>query len=259
MNTSRLNADFDQRVVVSPVTAASWSPSPEPGVHRHRLDRIGDEVARATSIVRYDAGSQFARHTHGGGEEFLVLEGTFSDEHGDYPAGSYVRNPPGSAHTPFSREGCTLFVKLWQFAEHDSEPVRIDTTRAPWRPGWCRVCRCCPCTSSTAHRHHPGRVAPGPGAGLSVLPLHEFDGVQHGPGALGAGHRFNTHSHPGGEEILVLQGLFRDEQGEYPTGTWLRSPRWSRHTPFTGPEGALIYVKVGHLGARFLTPPLFSA
>lgn len=232
MDASRLNADFDQRVVVPPATADSWSPSPEPGVHRHRLDRIGGEVARATSIVRYDAGSQFARHTHGGGEEFLVLEGTFSDEHGDYPAGSYVRNPPGSAHAPFSREGCTLFVKLWQFAEGDTEPVRIDTTRTPWRPG----------------------LVPG----LAVLPLHEFDGVSTALVRWAPETRFNTHSHPGGEEILVLQGLFRDEQGAYPAGTWLRSPRWSRHTPFTGPEGALIWVKVGHLGARFLELPLVS-
>jgi anti-sigma factor ChrR (cupin superfamily) len=229
MNTTHWNADFEQRVVVPPADAAGWQPSPEPGVHRHRLDRIGDEVARATSIVRYDAGSRFARHTHGGGEEFLVLDGTFSDEQGDYPAGTYVRNPPGTSHAPFSREGCTLFVKLWQFAPGDGEPVRVDTTRATWRPG----------------------LVPG----LAVLPLHEFDGVSTALVRWAPDTRFNTHSHPGGEEILVLQGLFRDEQGEYPAGTWLRSPRWSRHTPFTGSEGALIYVKVGHLGAQFLQPP----
>lgn len=230
MTANRLNADFDQRVVVPPVSAASWAPSPEPGVHRHRLDRIGDEVARATSIVRYDAGSRFAHHTHGGGEEFLVLEGTFSDSQGDYPTGSYVRNPPGSAHAPFSREGCTLFVKLWQFAEGDTERVCIDTTQATWRPG----------------------LVPG----LAVLPLHEFDGVSTALVRWAPDTRFNAHSHPGGEEILVLQGLFHDEHGAYPAGTWLRSPRWSRHTPFTGAEGALIYVKVGHLGASFLPPPL---
>jgi len=94
--------------------------------------------------------------------------------------------------------------------------------------------------------------------GLSVLPLHEFDGVSTALVRWAPDTRFNTHSHPDGEEILVLRGLFRDEQGEYPAGTWLRSPRWSRHTPFTGREGALIYVKVGHLGARFLAPPQVS-
>lgn len=228
MDTAHLNADFTQRVVMPPPRQVDWHASPEPGVWRHRLDRIGDEVARATSIVRYDAGSRFARHTHGGGEEFLVLEGTFSDEHGDHPAGSYVRNPPGTSHTPFSREGCTLFVKLWQFAEGDTEPVHIDTTRAAW---------------------HPGLVA-----GLEVLPLHAFAGVSTALVRWAPQTQFNPHSHPGGEEILVLQGVFRDEQGTYPAGSWLRNPRWSRHTPFTGPEGALIYVKTGHVGASFLAP-----
>jgi len=233
MDTTHLNADLAQRVVVAPPSEGSWVPSPEPGVHRHRLDRIGGEVARATSIVRYDAGSHFPRHTHGGGEEYLVLEGTFSDERGDHPAGTYVRNPPGSAHAPFSKDGCTVFVKLWQCAAGDTEPVCLDTTRAPWRPG----------------------LVPG----LSVLPLHEFDGVSTALVRWAPDTRFNAHSHPGGEEILVLRGLFRDEQGSYPAGTWLRNPRWSRHAPFTGSEGALIYVKVGHLGAQFLEPPLSMA
>jgi anti-sigma factor ChrR (cupin superfamily) len=232
VDMNRLNADFAQRVVVPPPTADRWQASPEPGVDRHRLDRIGDEVARATSVVRYAPGSRFARHVHGGGEEFLVLNGTFSDERGDYPAGSYVRNPPGTAHAPFSREGCSLFVKLWQFAAGDDTPVHIDTASAAWRAG----------------------LVPG----LSVLPLHDFDGVGTALVRWAPHTRFNTHSHPGGEEILVLQGLFRDEQGEYPAGTWLRNPRWSRHTPFTGHQGALIYVKVGHLGASFLTLPLQS-
>lgn len=225
----KLNADFTQRVVVMPPTAPDWQPSPEPGVERHRLDRIGGEVARATSVVRYAPGSRFARHVHGGGEEFLVLDGSFSDEHGDHPAGTYVRNPPGTAHAPFSREGCTLFVKLWQFAADDLEPVRIDTRRAPWRAG----------------------LVPG----LSVLPLHEFDGVSTALVRWAPHTRFNPHTHPGGEEILVLEGCFRDEHGEYPAGSWLRNPRWSQHQPFTGAEGALIYVKVGHLGARFMALP----
>lgn len=190
------------------------------------LDRVGGEVARATSIVRYAAGSCFDRHVHGGGEEILVLEGIFSDEHGNYPAGAYLRNPPGTSHAPFSRDGCTLFVKLWQFAADDNTPVRIDTSVASW---------------------HPGLVP-----GLSVMPLHEHDGVSTALVQWAPETRFNTHVHPGGEEILVLDGVFRDEEGDYPIGTWLRSPRWSRHTPFTAAEGARIYVKVGALGANFL-------
>ena len=222
-----LNDDFTQRVV-SHAASAEWLPSPLPGVERRMLDRVGGEVARATSIVRYLPGARFARHVHGGGEEILVLEGVFSDERGDYPAGTYLRNPPGSAHAPFSREGCVLFVKLWQFAAQDLEPVRIDTREAPWRQG----------------------LVPG----LQVMPLHEHDGVSTALVRWAPDTVFNPHRHPGGEEILVLEGLFRDDAGDYPQGSWLRSPRWSQHAPATGAEGALIYVKVGHLGAEFLAP-----
>jgi hypothetical protein len=121
-----LNADFSKRVAVH-AAHIPWVPSPMVGVDRRVLDRIGDEVARATSIVRYAPGSHFSPHTHGGGEELLVLEGEFSDEHGDFPAGSYIRNPPTSRHTPRSKPGCVLLVKLWQFDLADRTQVRIDT------------------------------------------------------------------------------------------------------------------------------------
>jgi anti-sigma factor ChrR (cupin superfamily) len=221
-----LNSDFDLRIVQY-ARDALWTPSPLPGVERRMLDRIGGEVARATSIVRYAAGSRFDRHVHGGGEEILVLEGVFSDERGDHPAGTYLRNPPGTSHAPYSRGGCTLFVKLWQFAADDLAPVRIATATTAW---------------------HPGLVA-----GLSVMPLHEHNGVSTALVRWAPNTRFNPHAHPGGEEILVLEGVFRDEAGDYPAGTWLRSPRGSRHTPCTGAEGALIYVKVGAIGAGFMT------
>jgi len=223
-----LNDDLLQRVVAH-AADASWAPSPQPGVERRMLDRVGGELARATSIVRYAPGARFTRHVHGGGEEILVLEGSFCDDSGEHPAGTYLRNPPGSAHAPFSPGGCLLFVKLWQFAAGDTEAVCIDTRRAPWRPG----------------------LVPG----LAVLPLHSHDGIDTALVRWAPDTRFHTHTHPGGEEILVLDGVFRDEGGAYGAGSWLRSPRWSRHTPFTGPEGATIYVKVGHLGADLLVPP----
>jgi anti-sigma factor ChrR (cupin superfamily) len=72
----KLNADFTKRAVVHAATLG-WKASPMPGVERRMLDRVGDEVARATSIVRYAPGSHFSPHVHGGGEEFLVLEGAF--------------------------------------------------------------------------------------------------------------------------------------------------------------------------------------
>ena len=123
-----LNADFTARVVVHS-DQLDWQASPMPGVDRRMLDRIGDEVARATTIVRYAPGSHFSEHTHTGGEEFIVLDGVFQDEHGDYPTGSYIRNPPTSAHTPGSEHGCTIFVKLWQFAPEDRTQVKIDMNK----------------------------------------------------------------------------------------------------------------------------------
>jgi anti-sigma factor ChrR (cupin superfamily) len=220
----RVNADFSQRVVVQP-RPEDWVASPQPGVTRLMLDRVGGEVARATSLVRYAPRSTFPPHTHGGGEEILVLEGTFSDEFGDHPTGTYFRNPPGTRHAPRTDEGCLLFVKLWQFAPGDTVPVRIETRVAEWLPG---------------------RVP-----GLEVMPLHEHGGVGTALVRWAPGTRFTAHTHPGGEEILVLKGTFEDEDGAYPAGTWLRNPRFSRHAPYSR-EGALIYVKTGHIGAPTL-------
>jgi anti-sigma factor ChrR (cupin superfamily) len=223
-----LNHDFSQGVVLH-TADLPWLASPMAGVERRMLDRIGGEVARATSIVRYAPDSRFSRHVHGGGEEYLVLEGVFSDEHGHNPPGTYVRNPPGSGHSPYSEGGCTIFVKLWQFAATDTQPVRIDTRAADWRPGLVE--------------------------GLSVLSLHEHDGVSTALVRWAPHTRFHPHHHPGGEEILVLEGSLHDEEGDYPALTWLRNPRGSVHTPWAGPEGALIYVKVGHIGARWMELP----
>ena len=217
----RLNADFSERVVVLP-DDYHWVDSPMPGVERMMLDRIGDEVARATSLVRYAPNSTFSQHVHGGGEEFFVLEGEFGDEHRLYPAGTYVRNPIGTAHSPrVGEQGCTIFVKLHQFEQDDQQPVVIETDKAPWSPG----------------------LVPG----LEVMGLHEFQGEHVALVKWAPNTQFNRHTHWGGEEILVISGRFFDEHGEYPAGSWLRSPHQSEHTPYTRDDGALIYVKVGHL------------
>lgn len=217
----RINAEFSQRVVVRP-GETGFVPSPTPGVERLMLDRIGEEVARATTIVRYAPNSSFPAHVHGGGEEFLVLEGLFLDEHGAYPIGTYARNPIGTRHSPSAGpEGAVLFVKLHQFSPEDTERKAIDTRAATFLPG----------------------LVPG----LTVLPLHEHGTERVALVRWAPNTRFNPHRHWGGEEILVLEGVFEDEFGRYPAGSWLRSPHLSSHTPFTGPEGALIYVKTGHL------------
>ena len=214
-----VNADFNARVAID-ARNMPWMASPQAGVERKMLDRVGDEVARATSIVRYAPGSVFAPHTHDLGEEFLVLTGTFEDDQGAYPAGTYVRNPPGSRHRPFSTAGCEIFVKLRQFQAGDDARVVIDTSQAAFRPG----------------------LVPG----LTVLPLHEYGSEHVALVRWAPGTRFQVHTHWGGEEILVLEGTFSDEYGDYPAGSWLRSPHLSRHQPFSD-EGCLIYVKVGHL------------
>ena len=126
----RLNDDFSHPVIVH-AARQDWVPSPAAGVDRRMLFRIGGEVARATSIVRYAPGSAFPRHTHHGGEEFLVLDGVFQDEHGDYPAGSYIRNPPGTSHVPAAREGCTIFVRLCQFRAEDRAQIVRQPGSAP--------------------------------------------------------------------------------------------------------------------------------
>jgi anti-sigma factor ChrR (cupin superfamily) len=215
-----IHSDFGERIVLH-ADELVWQPSPQDGVQRKYLDRVGDEVARASSIVRYEPNTSFAQHAHDGGEEILVLDGCFSDEKGDYSAGMYLRNPPGSQHAPFSKDGCTLFVKLRQFERSDHQELRINTKASDWYPG----------------------LVPG----LSVMPLHEHQGISTALVRWAPNTVFNPHVHPGGEEIYVLDGVFHDEFGVYPKGSWIRSPRYSKHAPFTGSEGALIYVKVGHL------------
>jgi quercetin dioxygenase-like cupin family protein len=215
-----LNADFTQRVVVH-ASRRPWVPSPIAGVERRMLDRIGDEVARATSIVRYAPRSRFSAHTHGGGEEFLVLDGVFEDEHGDYPAGSYIRNPPTSRHTPGSSPGCTIFVKLWQFDPADRTQVRLDTGLMAYRPA-------------------PGR------AGVDTKPLFHDDreAVRIELWTPGAAIALDL---PGGGEFLVIEGGFVEGGEPFVRQSWLRLPPRSALQATAGPAGCTAWVKTGHL------------
>ncbi len=215
----QLNCDPAERALVRS-TELPWLASPAAGVLRRLLERDGAEDARATSVVRYLPGASFARHSHPAGEEIFVLDGEFADEHGSYPAGSYLKNPPGSAHTPSSPKGCTLFVKLRHLPADDRQRVVVRPADWHWRPGLVD--------------------------GLQVQAL-DAAGRQHTALVRWApGTRFNRHQHWGGEEIFVLEGTFQDEFGDYPAGTWLRSPHLSAHQPYSEP-GCLILVKTGHL------------
>jgi anti-sigma factor ChrR (cupin superfamily) len=215
-----LNADFSQRVVVHAADLA-WIPSPMAGVERRMLDRIGDEVARATSIVRYAPNSRFSSHIHGGGEEFLVLEGVFQDEHGDFPAGSYVRNPPSSAHTPGSAAGCVLFVKLWQFDPADRTRLRRDTGMMRYAPA-------------------PGR----PGVELIPLFADGREDVRLERWVPGATIGLDL---PGGAEVLVLEGGFDERGDHFEPQSWLRLPPGTVLHATAGPQGCKAWVKTGHL------------
>lgn len=196
-----------------------WVKSPADGVSRSHLERELEESGRTTSFVKFEAGSYFPEHAHPQGEEIYVLEGIFSDENGDYPAGTYIRNPPGSKHKPFTKEGCTLFVKLDQFQKDDNQHVILPPEDQHWSQGIGNL------KVLSLHAHHTESTA------LVWWPENEV---------------FQPHTHYGGEEIIVIKGKFIDEHGEYPAGTWIRSPHMSKHFPRVDEE-TLILVKVGHL------------
>ena len=213
-----INADFSHRAIVTP-DQHQWVPSPMPGVERVMLDRVGEEKARATSIVRYAPDSHFPRHQHPGGEEIFVLTGTFSDEHGHYPAGWYVRNPPGSSHQPFSVEGATIFVKLWQMQPSDSHAVRIDTS-----------------TPSSWQRQN----------GREVCPLFSGDIEQVLLQRLAPGESLFAAS-ANSAELLVLAGSVVMDDQTYEHDSWIRLPEGDFPQVTAGAQGATVYLKTGHL------------
>jgi len=213
-----LNADFARRATVH-AADLPWSPSPIQGVERRMLDRVGAEVARATSIVRYAAHSSFSAHTHGGGEEFFVLDGVFQDEHGDYPRGTYVRNPPGTSHTPRSALGCTIFVKLRQFNPVDRTSVRIDTTSLAFQPAAART------GVATARLFQDD---------LEEVRLERWSPDAEIDLAL-----------PDGGEILVLEDSFHVGKEEFKPLGWLRLPSGDTLCATTGRAGCRVWMKIG--------------
>lgn len=217
---ARVHADFSAPVLLH-APELPWRPSPMPGVHRRMLDRVGQEVARATTIVRYAPGSAFSAHTHGGGEEFLVLEGVFQDEHGDYPAGTYVRNPPTSRHTPGSEPGCVIFVKLWQFDPHDRHQLSVEM-------------------ASLAREPHPL----GPGIGYAILHEDAHERVEYQ-----VWEPWGSVDLPleGGGELFVLEGTIDIRDTTLHRHSWLRLPAGSVLSARAGVDGAKVWMKCGHL------------
>ncbi|HMO45430.1 MAG TPA: cupin domain-containing protein [Rubrivivax sp.] len=211
-----VNADFSLRAAVVP-QQYQWVASPQPGVERVMLDRLGAETGRATSIVRYASGSSFPQHRHSGGEEILVLGGTFSEGSDHYPAGWYLRNPPGSSHRPFSDEGATLFVKLCQMRADETQQVRIDTRDASrWivRDGR----QSCPLFAGRGEQVSIERLAPSAGV-------------------------FSRRVE--GAEMLVLEGSLHEGAMRYDPGSWIRLPAGQYPAFIAGSAGAAVYLRIG--------------
>ena len=218
LDFKQLNMDRSKFVVVN-TSDEEWIESPSKKVLRIKLEREKPESGCVTSVVKYQPGASFSPHSHPFGEEIFVLEGIFSDENGHYPAGTYIRNPPGTSHSPYSKNGCTIFVKLNQFKKKDTEQVVINTNEQEWLQGH---------------------------GNLKVMPLHRFSTEATALVKWPAGEKFIKHSHFGGEEIFVISGVFKDEHGQYTKGTWIRSPHLSEHHPWVEEE-TIILVKTGHL------------
>ena len=224
-----INANFSQRAVV-PVDEHRWVASPQPGVERMMLDRIGGEQARATSLVRYAPDSVFPAHGHPGGEEILVLSGMFCDSSGRYGPGWYLRNPPGSAHQPSSPDGALIFVKLRQMPSEDTRTVRIDTRQpAAWQRAEDQEAR-------------------------EICPLHRSAHEEVCPRRLPLGQALDLDTR-GGAELLLLEGQLVAQAASLDCGSWLRLPPGAVCDWAAGPEGATFYLKSGHLLALAgLTP-----
>ena len=214
-----INADFTCRASLAP-EHYQWVSSPQNGVERVMLDRVGAEKARATSIVRYAPDSYFPHHLHPGGEEILVLSGTFSADNIDYPAGWYLRNPPNSGHQPYSEEGAVIFVKLWQMPAAEARYVAIDTNDAAnWQKQGNR----------------------------DVCHLFSDASEQVSLQRLDAKEVLFTEAVKGGAEILVLDGELIDDAQIYTRGGWIRLPVDALPPIKAGEYGATVYLKTGHL------------
>lgn len=220
----KLNADLGINARVH-AAHLPWIPSPSPGVQRRLLHRDGEEAAIATSIVHYAPGSRFPLHAHPDGEEFVVLEGTFSDERGHYPAGHYVRNPHGSSHAPFSDGGCVIFVHLRQIPADDAAFVRLTMGEA---------------LAASEHDASGFRRA------SLHRTRHEHVETQEWPADAAVEMTLSA-----GGEFFVLDGDFVLSHPSPPERfgrwSWLRLAAGERLSATSGARGCRLWIKTGHL------------
>jgi anti-sigma factor ChrR (cupin superfamily) len=216
-----INTDLGSVAIVD-TGHAEWQPSPSGTVWRKPLFRRGGEHGPVTSVVRYAAGGSFAPHSHPDGEEILVIEGVFSDEGGDYPAGTYMLNPDGSRHAPRSDHGCVLFVRLRQCPGADRPRLCLNTAELDWQQG--------PAPGVQAKTLFAAPAFP------DRMMLWRLD-----PSAL-----ISAVDGAGGAEIFVLEGTLETPGGDYGPGCWLRYPVGTTLT-LGSEKGCLIYVRLGGL------------
>ncbi|ALH96083.1 cupin domain-containing protein [Acinetobacter equi] len=215
----RIHADFTKLIIITP-DDYEWIKSPGGEVNRMMLDRIGEEQARATSLVEFAPNSQFPEHKHPLGEEVLVLSGVFTeDKEQHYPTGWYMRNQHQSVHQVSSERGCRIFVKLMQMTEDELEPTRINTLDST---NWV----------STLDRY--------------ICPLYESKIEKTFLEKLDANQNFSETLEQD-VEIFIIEGELCSDSNFYPTGSWLRIPQKSNLQLCATALGATIYIKSGHL------------
>ena len=216
-----INAECDKLVIIRPDEMV-WETTDQSGVSRIVLERVNNErLGRETYLIRLDPDTELAPETLNSRIEIFVVEGTFSDGHGEYEARTFIMNPPGTTYTAASRDGCTIYAKRLNGFEDDDQRVVTALSGAEWTPFGHRV--------------------------AEVVPFYKHDqrDVVARVGKVFPNATIMEHDHPGGEEVLILDGVFIDQFGDGVPGTWLRYPIGLAHAPYTANEGALIYIRDG--------------
>ena len=237
-----LNADKKNSVLVNVDGAAATQAAGQTDVKRTMYERVGGEVARASTKVTFKPNTPFPSHVHDGGEEFVVLSGVWKDKWGNFPKYTYIRNYIGSSHEPsIGEEGCEIFVKLRQMSAKVSELEHwsVDFSRANNESvrlyqGW----------SKNEHTDTEYRE-------LFESPYERVYAEYLEPKSV-----INDKIPKGGQEIFVIDGEFEDALGKHKEHSWARygADGESRERK-AGAEGALLYVKEGHRDAPEVGPP----
>lgn len=202
-----MNSDYERRALIDTNTI-QWE---ETNNIQKKILSIKDK--EETSLIKLDEASILSETSKINSVEIYVLEGTYINEYGEFKEGSYLEFPEEDEAKVKSKEGFTIFRKTNHFIS--SGNTVVDTNTSQWHAGH---------------------------GNLEVMSLGDRAALVKWP----KGERFISHRHWGGEEIFVLSGKFIDEYGEYPKGSWIRSPHLSEHFPYVEEE-TIIFVKTGHL------------